>query len=83
MTLSSACNKIWPTNLLDFTQAIKKAPPWQPTQPEFSFELTSKADEKNYLMLMWKYKGSPANSLELQHSLMIGYGSDFAMSKPF
>jgi hypothetical protein len=74
-------NEIWPTNLLDTIQAITPPPPQQLTQPEFSFELTSEAAEKNYLMLMWTYMGSLANSLEVQHDSMVGYGSEFCNVK--
>jgi hypothetical protein len=80
--LPSAHNKIWPKILHNIIQAIKKASPQQPTQPKFSFKLTSKAAEKNYLTLMRKYKGSLADSLEAQCNLMVDMALNFVMSKP-
>lgn len=52
-------------------------PPRRPTPPDFSFELTCEAAEKNYLVLMHRHKGSLAASLESQHDSMVGYGSEF------
>ena len=52
-------------------------PPQQPTPPEFSFELMNKAAEKNYLVLMHKYRGSLVSLLESQRDLTVGYGSEF------
>ena len=65
-TSPSVDEETWPTNLIDIIRAIKKIPPWKPTQPEFLFELTDEAAEKNYLTLMQKYNGDLAASLEVQ-----------------
>jgi hypothetical protein len=70
-------DNIWPTNLIDIIQAIKKTPPRQPTRPEFSFKLMDKAAEKNYLTLMRKYGGRLTALLEAQQDSMAGYGSEF------
>ena len=72
-----ANNNIRPTNLIDIIHAIKKMPPQKPTPPEFSFKLTNKAAKQNYMVLMHKYKGSLAASLESQRDLMAGCGLEF------
>jgi hypothetical protein len=72
-----ANNNIWPTNLINIIRAIKKMPPRKPTSPEFSFKLKNKAAKQNYMVLMHKYKGSLAASLESQQNLTAGYGSEF------
>jgi hypothetical protein len=74
-TLTSVDDGSWPTNLIDIIRAIKK-PPQQPTQPEFLFELTDKAAEKNYLTLTQKYNGNLAALLEAQCKSTVGYGSE-------
>ena len=42
---------------MDIICAIKTMPPRRPTQLEFTFNLTSEAATKNYLVLMKKYNG--------------------------
>ena len=72
-----ATDDIWPTNLIDIIRAIKNMPPRQPTPPEFSFDLSLEAAERNYMVLMHKYNGSLAASLESQRESTVGYGSEF------
>ena len=72
-----ATDDIWPTNLIDIIRAIKNMPPRQPTPPEFSFDLSLEAAERNYMVLMHKYNGSLAASLESQRDSTVGYGSEF------
>jgi hypothetical protein len=76
-TLSSPSDKIWPSNLIKIIRAIKTIPPQQPTPPEFTFEVTCEAAERNYMLLMHKHKGSLAASLESQRDSTVGYGSEF------
>jgi hypothetical protein len=57
---------IWLSNLIDIIRAIMQIPPRQPTHAKFSFELTNEAAEKNYLVLMHKYRGNLVALLESQ-----------------
>jgi hypothetical protein len=68
---------VWPKNLIDIIRAIKQTPPRQPSRPEFSFKLSEKAAEKNFLLLMRKYGGSLAVALAAQKDSTVGYGSEF------
>ena len=70
--LHLASEDIWPSDLIDIIRAIIRIPPRQPTPPEFSFKLTNKAAKKNYLVLMHKYKGNLAASLESQRNSTVG-----------
>jgi hypothetical protein len=70
-------DNIWLTNLIKIIRAVKKIPPRQPSQPKFSFELTDKAAEKNFLILMRKYGGRLSELLEAQQDLMVGYRLEF------
>jgi hypothetical protein len=48
-----------------------------PTPPDFSFDLTCEAAQRNYLVLMHMHKGSLATLLESQRYSTVGYGSEF------
>jgi hypothetical protein len=67
-------NNIWPTNLIEIIKAIKQILPRQPSQPEFSFELTDEAAKKNFLILMRTYGGGLSDLLAAQQDLTVGYG---------
>jgi hypothetical protein len=47
-----------------------------PSKPEFSFELTSRAAKKNYLIL-GKYDFNLGRAIEAQKNSPLGYGSEF------
>jgi hypothetical protein len=76
-TSPSTDDNIWPTNLIEIIKAIKQIPPRQPSRPEFSFELTDEAAEKNFLILMRTYGGCLSDSLAAQQDSTVGYGSEF------
>jgi len=63
--------------LIEIIRAIKTIPPRWPTPPVFTFNLTHKAAERNYMLLMHKHKGSLVASLESQRDSTVGYGSVF------
>jgi hypothetical protein len=52
-------------------------PTRRPTPRDFSFDLTCKAAQRNYLVLMHKHKGSLVASLESQRDSTVGYSSEF------
>ncbi len=70
-------HNIWPTNLIKIIKAIKQIPPREPSRPEFSFDLSEEAAERNYLILMQKYGGHLSNALAAQKDLTVGYGLEF------
>ena len=76
-TLLSSSNKIWPSYLIEIIRVIKTIPPRRSTPPNFTFELTNEAAERNNTLLMHKYKGSLVALLESQQDLTVGYGLEF------
>ena len=76
-TLPSSSGEVWPTNLIKIIQAITTTTTRQPTPPMFTFDLTSEAAKKNYMILMHTYKGNLVKSLESQQESIVGYGSEF------
>jgi hypothetical protein len=70
-------DNIWPTNLIEIIKAVKQIPPQQPSRPEFCFELTDEAAEKNFLILMRTYGGHLSDLLASQQDSTVGYESEF------
>jgi hypothetical protein len=62
---------------MDIIHAIKTMPPCRPTQPDFTFNLKTKAAVKNHLVLMKKYNDNRRVLLEAQRNSIVGYGSEF------
>jgi len=62
---------------MEIISDILSEQPRCPSPPEFVFEMTPEAAEKNYLLLMKKYKGSLALALENHRESTMGYGSEF------
>ena len=69
--------RVWPTDLVDRVRLILQLPIRQPSKPEFSFELSMEAAEKNFLILTKKYGGNLKNALESQQESPLGMGSEF------
>jgi hypothetical protein len=65
-------DKTWPINLIEIIRAIKEIPPQCLTLPEFMFDLTFKADKKNYHE---KIQGKPCSFIggatQLDHGIWL------------
>jgi hypothetical protein len=67
---------VWPENLVELVQVLD-TPIQKPDKPEFAFEMTTEAAERNYLLLMQKYKSSLELALKSQQHSSLGIGSEF------
>ncbi len=65
-----------PANLIDIIRATREEAIPASTAPEFMFELTSEAAERNFMILK-KYNFNLATAIEAQKSSPLGYGSEF------
>ncbi len=73
---TNSCQRAFPANLIGLIREIREEEIPAPTAPEFVFELTSKAAERNFMILK-KYNFDLAKAIEAQKSLPLGYGSEF------
>ncbi len=73
---TNSSQRAFPANLIDIIRVIREEAIPAPTAPEFMFELTSKAAQRN-LMILKKYNFDLATAIEAQKSLLLGYGSEF------
>jgi len=65
----------WPQNLMEeIERAISTVSP-KPTNPEFEFNMTMEAAEKNFLLLSTKYDRDLERAIYAQQSSPVGYGS--------
>jgi hypothetical protein len=58
---------IWPSNLIQLLQDIMALPCPNPSKPQFEFDLSVKAAEKNYILLMQKFGGDLHRALHAQN----------------
>ncbi len=72
----NSSQRAFPANLIDIIRAIREEAIPAPTAPEFMLESTSKAAERNFMILK-KYNFDLAMAIEAQKSLPLGYGSEF------
>jgi hypothetical protein len=77
---TNSSQRAFPANLIDIIRAIRKEAIPALTAPEFMFELTSKAAERNFMILK-KYNFNLATAIEAQKSSSLGYGSEFQPPK--
>ena len=70
-------NFIWPSNLIQLLQDIMALPCPNPSKPQFEFDLSVKATEKNYILLMQKFGGDLHRALHAQKNLLLSNGSEF------
>ena len=68
---------VCPDNLMEIVQQVLDIPIRKPDKPEFAFELSMEAAERNYLLLMQKYEGSLELALKAQQHSPLGMGSEF------
>ena len=68
---------IWPSNLIQLLQDIMALPCPNPSKPQFKFDLSVKAAEKNYILLIRKFGGDLHRALHAQKNLPLSYGSEF------
>ena len=72
---------VWPDDLVELVQRVLEIPIRKPDKPEFAFEMTMEAAERNYLLLMQRYKVSLELALKAQQHSPLGMGSEFRLSK--
>jgi hypothetical protein len=68
---------IWPEDLLSIVRKTLDIPIRKPRTPDFKFEMTMEAAEKNFLLLMHKYGGSMELELKAEQDSPMGMGSEF------
>ena len=72
-----SANDVWPEDLVEIVQRVLDIPIRNPDKPEFAFEMTIEAAERNYPLLMQSYKGSLELALKAQQHSPLGMGSEF------
>ncbi len=77
---TNSSQQAFPANLIDIIRAIREEAIPVPTTPEFMFESTSKAAQRNFMILK-KYNFDLATAIEAQKSSPLGYGSEFLPPK--
>ena len=75
-SLNCTVPTIWPINLLDAIKRVIDTPCVAPAKPEFAFEMTKEAAEKNFCILA-KYGMDLGRALDAQKESPLGYGSEF------
>ena len=68
---------VWPENIINIVTAILNIPIRKPEKPEFMFELTMEAAERNYQLLIKKYGGSLEKAVKGNRKSPMGLGSEF------
>jgi hypothetical protein len=66
----------FPPDLIDIIQSIRETACTQLQQPNFFFELTSEAANKNFLVLK-QHNMDLGKAITAQQDLPLGYGSEF------
>ena len=61
---------------MEAIKAVISTPSATPAKPEFTFEMTDEAAQKNFCILN-KYGGDLGRALAAQHKSPLGYGSEF------
>jgi hypothetical protein len=67
---------VFPSNLINIIQSIQATMCPQPQQPEFFFELTPEAAEKNFLVVK-RHNMDLGQAITAQKDSPLGYGSEF------
>ena len=67
---------MWPENLVEIIQSVTSMKIRKPTKPEFAFDMSMEAAERNYLLLK-KYDCSLAVALQAQGDSPLSMGSEF------
>ncbi len=73
MTLSEKC---WPKNLTEVIARVLASPSERLRAPDFAFELTQEAAQKNFILLS-KYNFNIKEALQSQRGTPLEYGSEF------
>ena len=68
---------VWPKDLMKLVKQVIELPIRKPDKPEFVFELTTEAAERNFLLLMKRYGGRLDLALKAQQDSPLGMGSEF------
>jgi hypothetical protein len=77
---TNSSQRAFPANLIDIIRAVREEATLAPTAPEFMFELTSEAAERNFMILK-KNNFNLATAIEAQKSSLLGYRSEFQPPK--
>ena len=72
----NSSQRAFPANLINIIREIRKEKIPAPTAPEFVFELTSEAAEKNF-MILTKNNIDLGQAIEVQRLSLLGYRSEF------
>jgi hypothetical protein len=70
-------NKVWPPSLILILQKTMATPCCHPLETLFEFDMSVKAAEKSYMILMHKFGGDLHKALHAQKGLPLQYGSEF------
>ena len=68
---------VWPVGIVDVVRKTLNIPIRKPEKPEFVFDMSMEAAEKNYLLLMQKYGGSLEKALTANRESPLEMGSEF------
>jgi hypothetical protein len=68
---------VWPPGLISILQQTMATPCRHPSKLIFKFNLSVKAAEKNYIILMRKFEGDLHKALHAQQGSPLQYGSEF------
>ena len=68
---------IWPPDLISILQKTMTTPCHHPSKLLFEFNMSVKAAEKNYIILMRKFGGDLHRALHAQQGSPLQYGSEF------
>ena len=74
--LPSKAHIPWPSNLILLVIQITNSTSPPPMPPDFSFELTREAAQKNFCILL-QHKGDLGSAIHHQRHSPVGYGSEF------
>jgi hypothetical protein len=66
----------WPENLVEIIKSVMSMEVRKPTKPEFAFDMSMEAAERNYLLLK-KYNGSLGTAIRAQGDSPMSMGSEF------
>ena len=68
---------VWPPRLISILQKTMATPCRHPSKPIFEFDMSVKAAEKNFIILMRKFGGDLHEALHAQQGTPLQYGSEF------
>ena len=70
-------HNVWPSGIISILQQTMATPCCHPLKTLFEFDMSVEAAEKNYMILMHKFRGDLHKALDAQHGSPLQYGSEF------